>query len=38
MAVLEKSDDADLRKKYPLYIEIGLFLSLGLLVDRKSVV
>lgn len=37
MAVLEKSDDADLHKKYPLYIEIGLFLSLGLLVVAFNV-
>ena len=37
MAVLEKSDDANLRNKYPLYIEIGLFLSLGLLVVAFNV-
>lgn len=37
MAALKKSDDANLRERYPLYIEVGLLISLGLLVVAFNV-
>ena len=37
MSAIEKHTHADLRRRYPLYIEVGLLLTLALLVTAVNV-